>query len=186
MSAVPQERMSIDEFLAWAERQPGRYELFRGLVYAMTPERAVHAEVKFAGQTALANAIRARALPCHMLPDGMTVRIDDATAYEPDALVYSGPKLPPEALEVPNPVVIVEVLSPTTRHVDAAIKLAGHFRLSSVAHYLVVDPDKPQIIHHARNPDGSILTRVVTEGAVILDPPGMQIGIADLYPDPAG
>ncbi len=186
MSAVPQKRMNVDEFLAWAEGQPGRYELFRGSIYAMTPERAGHAVVKFAVQTALANAIRSRGLPCHMLPDGMTVRIDDATAHEPDALVYCGPPLAPSALEVPNPVVVVEVLSPTTRHVDAQIKLAGYFRLPSVAHYLVIDPEKPLVIHHARQGDGTILTLIVSEGMIVLDPPGIEIAAADIYSTMAG
>jgi len=40
MSALPQKRMNVDEFLAWAKARPGRYELFRGAVYAMTPERS--------------------------------------------------------------------------------------------------------------------------------------------------
>jgi Uma2 family endonuclease len=182
MSALPQKRMTVDEFLAWAEDRPGRYELFRGAVYAMTPERAVHAEVKFAVQTALANAIRARNLPCRMLPDGMTVRIDEATAHEPDALVYCGQRLPPAAIEVPNPVVVVEILSPSTRHVDAQMKLVGYFRLPSVAHYLVIDPDKPLVVHHARNNDGSILTRIVSDGVLLLDPPGLALTVADLYP----
>jgi Uma2 family endonuclease len=181
VSALPQKPMSVDEFLAWAEGQPGRYELFRGAVYAMTPERAGHAEVKFAVQAALAHAIRARNLPCRMLPDNMTVRIDDATAHEPDGLVYCGPRLAPSAIEVPNPVVVVEVLSPSTRHVDAQIKLVGYFRLPSVAHYLVIDPEKPLLIHHARQVDGSILTRIVSEGAIVLDPPGIQLAISDIY-----
>lgn len=181
VSALPQKRMRVDEFLVWAEGQPGRYELFRGSVYAMTPERSVHAEVKFAVQTALANAIRARGLPCRVLPDGMTVRIDNSTAHEPDALVYCGPRLAPSALEVPAPVIVVEVLSPSTRHIDAQIKLAGYFRLPSVMHYLVVDPDKPLVIHHARNGDGTILTRIVSEGTLTLDPPGIEIALTDIY-----
>ena len=57
---------------------------------------------------ALVAGIRARRLPCHVLPDGMTVRIDDSTAYEPDAIVYCGPKLPPSALEVTDPMIVVE------------------------------------------------------------------------------
>jgi Uma2 family endonuclease len=181
MSAVPQRRMNVDEFLAWAEAQPGRYELFRGSVYAMTPERAVHAEVKLAVQTALADAIRGRQIPCRVLPDGMTVRIDESTAHEPDALVYCGPRLAPSAIEVPNPVIVVEVLSPSTRHIDAQIKLAGYFRLSSVMHYLVIDPDKPLVLHHARNADGTILTRIVSDGMIGLDPPGIEIAIGDIY-----
>lgn len=181
MSAVTQKRMNVDEFLTWAEGRPGRYELFRGDVYAMTPERAVHAATKFAIQAALANAIRARSLPCHMLPDGMTVRVDDSTAHEPDALVYCGPRLAPSAIEVPNPVIVVEVLSPSTRHIDAQFKLAGYFRLPSVAHYLVIDPDRPLIMHHARNSDGTILTRIVSEGTFALDPPGIELAVADIY-----
>ena len=183
MSALPQKRMNVDEFLAWAEGQPGRYELFRGEVYAMTPERAVHAKIKFAIQMALANAIRARLLPCHMLPDGMTVRIDDSTAHEPDALVYCGAELAPHAIEVPNPVVVVEVLSPSTRSIDVQYKLANYFRLPSVAHYLIVDPDKPLVVHHARRDDGTILTRIVSDGVVALDPPGIELAVADIYPE---
>jgi Uma2 family endonuclease len=181
MSALPQTHMTVDEFLAWAEGRPGRYELFRGSVYAMTPERAAHALTKFAVQAALANAIRSRGLPCHMLPDGMTVRVDESTAHEPDALVYCGAPVAPSALEVPNPVVIVEVLSPSTRHIDAQIKLAGYFRLPSVMHYLVIDPDKPLVLHHARNADGTILTKIVNEGLVALDPPGIEIAVTDIY-----
>jgi Uma2 family endonuclease len=181
MSAMPQKRMTVDEFLAWAEDQPGRHELFRGVVYAVTPGRAVHAAVKFAVQTALATGIRARCLLCHMLPDGMTVRIDDTTAHEPDALVYCGPRLAPSALEVPNPVIVVEVLSPSTRHIDAQIKLAGYFLLPSVEHYLIVDPDMPLIIHHARATGDSILTRIVTDGSIKLEPPGLELDVADIY-----
>src|SRR5262245_23201202 len=139
MIALPQTRMTVDEFLAWAEGQPGRYELYNGVVYAMTPERVRHAEVKFAVQKALDAAIRRARVSCHMLRDGMTVRIDHETAHEPDALVYCGERLPPAAIEVPHPVIVVEVLSPSTRHIDAAAKLVGYFRLPSVMHYLIID-----------------------------------------------
>jgi Uma2 family endonuclease len=60
------------------------------------------------------------------------VRIDETTAHEPDAVVYCGPRLPASAIEVPNPVIVVEVLSSSSRHIDAQIKLAGYFRLPSV------------------------------------------------------
>jgi Uma2 family endonuclease len=181
MTVLTKARMSVDEYLAWAEGQPGRYELVNGTVYAMTPERAVHAEIKLAVHLALAAGIRARALPCRVMPDGMTVRIDEGTAYEPDALVYCGPKLAPSALEVTNPVLVIEVLSPSSQHIDASLKLAGYFRLPSVMHYLIVDPDQPLIIHHARQNDDSLLTRIVREGAIALDPPGLDLALADIY-----
>jgi Uma2 family endonuclease len=181
MTALSKPRMTVDQFLPWAAEQPGRYELFNGEVHAMSPEGAGHAKIKFAVQTALAAGIRARGLPCHMLPDGMTVRVEETTAHEPDALVYCGPELAPSAIEVPNPVIVVEVLSPSTRRIDATAKLAGYFRLPSVAHYLIVDPTKPMIVHHARGAEGTLVTRIVTEGSITLDPPGMELAVSEIY-----
>ena len=182
MTALPKTRMTVDEYLAWTEEQPGRYELLDGAVFAMSPEGAGHAEKKAAVHAALLAGIRTRGLACYPLPDGMTVRINDVTAYEPDALVYCGEKLPPTAVEVRNPVIVVEVLSPSTRHVDLSAKLADYFRLPSIAHYLIVDPEKPRVIHHARATGDTILTRIVSEGTIRLDPPGFEFAMADIYP----
>jgi Uma2 family endonuclease len=181
MAALTKVRMTVDQYLAWAEGQPGRCELVNGIVYAITPERAVHAEIKLAVHMALAAGIRGRALPCYVMPDGMTVRIDEATAYEPDALVYCGAKLAPSALEVTSPMIVIEVLSPSSQHIDASLKLAGYFRLPSVAHYLIIDPDQPLILHHARRNDDSILTRIVRNGVITLDPPGLDLALDDVY-----
>jgi Uma2 family endonuclease len=179
MTALTKPRMNVDEFLAWAVDQPERHELFRGEVYAMSPETAGHADTKAAVYNALLAGIRARHLSCHVFPDGMTVRIDETTAYEPDALVYCGEKLPPSAIGVPEPVIVVEVI-PSRRQVDLAIKLAGYFLLPRLAHYLIVDPTRSLILHHSRSGD-AILTRVVTEGAIVLDPPGLELALADVY-----
>ncbi len=173
--------MTVDEFLVWADAQPGRYELHGGEVFSMAAERTAHAEMKFAIQSALQAGIRKAGLPCFMLPDGMTVRISNDTAHEPDALVYCGPKLPADAMEVPNPIIVVEVLSPSTRRIDASKKLGGYFSLQSVHHYLIVDPEKPPLIHHQRQADGTILTRLISDGAVHLDPPGFSIRITDIF-----
>ena len=74
-------------------------------------------------------------LPCQAAPGGTTVEIDEDTDYEPDALINCGPPIPDDATAAPNPVVIVEVLSPSTATVDAGGKLADYFRLASVRHY---------------------------------------------------
>jgi Uma2 family endonuclease len=181
MTAVAKARMTVDEYLAWAEGRPGRYELVDGTVHMMAPERAAHAETKLAIHIGLLTGIRGRNLPCRVLPDGMTVRIDNATAYEPDALVYCGPKLNPSALEVPNPIIVVEVLSPSFQHIDTTGKLAGYFSVPSVSHYLIVDPDRPLIVHHARSRTDSIVTRIVRDGTIMLDPPGLPLALADIY-----
>ena len=173
--------MNVDEYLAWAQGRPGRFELYAGVVYAMTPERAGHAQVKYAVQTALLAAIRRTGVPCHMLPDGMTVRVDDDTAHEPDALVYCGERLPDHAIEVPNPLIVVEVLSPSTRHIDASTKLAGYFRIAHVQHYLIVDPEKRLVIHHARGKADLVATHIVRQGIIRLVPPGIDLPFEALF-----
>jgi Uma2 family endonuclease len=174
-------RVNVDEYLAWAQEHPGRYELHSGEVIAMSLEGAGHAAVEYAVQTALLAGIRARGLPCHMLRDGMTIRIDETTAYEPDAVVYRGAKLAPSAIEVPAPIIVVEVLSPSTRRIDASAKLAGYFRVPSVAHYLIIDPNKPLVLHHARGDGDTILTHIVTQGAIELDRPQLAVALANIY-----
>jgi Uma2 family endonuclease len=172
MTALATHRMTVPEFLAWAEEQPrGRFELWNGQPVEMSPERARHAKTKFAVATALAAAIRNAALNCHMLPDGMTVRIDDRTAYEPDALVYCGDELPGDAVDVPEPVIVVEVASPGTVSIDTGVKLEGYFSLPSVLHYLILDPERRVITHHARR--ATIETAIIREGEVRLNPPGI-------------
>lgn len=173
--------MNVDEFLAWAAHQPGRYELFNGVVYAMTPERVVHAETKFAVAKARDAAVEQAGLTCWVLPDGMTVRVDDDTVYAPDALVYCGEQLAEDVVEVAQPVVTVDVLSPSTRHVDAAAKLAGYFNLPSVRHYLIIDPDKRIVIHHARGQGDEIITRIVRDRSINLDPPGLRVNLRGLF-----
>ncbi len=135
--------MTVDEFLPWVEAQErGNYELHDGEVIAMSPERAVHWKVKFNVAVALRNAIAAAGLNCHAVPDGATVRISQRTAFEPDALVYCGEEVADNSLEVPNPVIVVEVLSPGTPVTDLRDKLRGYFTVPSVHHYLIMRAGK--------------------------------------------
>ena len=117
-----------------------------------------------------------------MLPDGMSVRIDRETTHEPDALVYCGEKLPRSSIEVPNPMILVEVLSPSTRRIDASVKLAGYFRLPSVRHYLIFDLSGRLVIHHSRAEHDAIATRIVRDGNIRLDPPGIEFAIGEAFP----
>jgi Uma2 family endonuclease len=166
--------VSRREFLEWAEAQPrGRFERVDGEVIAKAPEQWGQARLRALIWRNLNRAITQAGLACEAVPRGMTVEIDDDTDYEPDALVNCGPPIPDDAIAAPNPVVIVEVLSPGTASVDTGAKLADYFRLASVQHYLLVRPTRREIVHHRRVADG-ILTQIVHEGVILLDPPGIS------------
>ena len=174
--------MTVDDFLAWAPQQPGRWELFDGVPVAMSPERVIHVQVKLRVVNALEKAIGAARLPCEALLDGVAVRIDKHRSYQPDALVYCGPALPGDALEVLNPTMVVEVLSPSNAMKELRDKLVGYFEVPSTAHYLIVDPDNRLVIHHARGEGEAISTRIISDRAAKLDLPGMELALADLFP----
>lgn len=178
------ESFTADAFLAWAANQPrGRYELVHGTVVAMAPERAVHARTKARTHRALEDAIIASGLACEAFPDGMTVRISEGTVYEPDAVVRCGPGTPDDAVEVADPVIVVEVVSRSSRAIDSGAKLADYFALASVRHYLVLNTDSRAVTHHHRDGGaGEIITRVLHQGRLVLDPPGLQIEVGDLFP----
>lgn len=169
--------LTVDEYLAWAKDNPGQYELHDGAIVAMSPQRVEHADVKFAIQSELRRAIVAAKAPCKMLPDGMTVRITKNKAFEPDALVHCGTAIAGNSWEIPDPVIVVEVASPSTAQYDATAKLSGYFSLPSVMHYLLLAPSEPPLILHSRQADGTILTRILHSGAFRLDPPGLELDV---------
>ncbi len=182
MTASAAAQMTVPDFLAWAEAQDqGRYELFRGRIVAMAPERAEHAEVKFRVTAALDAAIRRAGLSCQAFVDGLAVVIDETTSYVPDALVNCGEKVPRDSMIASNPVIVVEVLSPSTRGLDKVGKLADYFRVRAVAHYLVVDLTRRHIVHYRRQLDGAATAVIVREGEIRLDPPGLAVEVADLF-----
>src|SRR5688572_6221838 len=107
-------RMTVKEFLAWASVQPsGRYELVRGEVVPMAPERARHNLVKAAVFQALDKAVKRAGLPCTVFTDGMTVAIDNEHAREPDAAVQCGVTIDPDSMLLEAPLIVVEVTSPS-------------------------------------------------------------------------
>jgi Uma2 family endonuclease len=180
---MPQQRMSRDEFRRWAQSQPkGRYERVGGEPVAMTPERVGHIQVKTRVWQALDRAVRAAGVGCQALGDGLTVEVDAQTDYEPDALVNCGPPLPLDAVAATNPVVVVEVMSPSTQAIDAGDKLADYFRLPSIRHYLLVRTRRREVVHHERLSD-RIETRIVTAGEISLDPPGLVVAVDEFYGD---
>lgn len=86
-----------------------------------------------------------------------------------------------DALAAPDPVVIVEVLSPSRKPVDTGAELAGHLSLPSVRHCLVVRADRRTLVHHRRAKDGTTGTRLVAEGTTTLDPRGIRIAMEKFY-----
>jgi Uma2 family endonuclease len=183
MNIALRRTMTVLDYLAWAETQGEgpRTELINGQIVAMSPERIAHNRAKIAALIALRNAMVTAGIEGEVFTDGVTIPIDDHTAYEPDASVRCGAPLPGTGMTASDPVIVVEVLSPTSVHSDTSAKLIGYFKLASMRHYLIIDPDARTVTHHRRGDDGGISAQTLAAGTLRLDPPGLTLEVAALF-----
>ena len=183
---LPKVRMKVDEFLAWSERQPDdHYELVDGEIVAMTRDTVRHNRTKFAAARSLEDAIRAVGLPCVVLIDGVGVPINDRTLRIPDVLVQCGVDPDPDSLIIESPLIVVEVVSPSSERDDTDTKLIDYFSIPSIRHYLIVFSEKRVVVHHQRNGGDDITTRIAHDGDISLNPPGMTVLVAALLGPPS-
>jgi Uma2 family endonuclease len=184
MSVLAEQKMTVDEFLAWAEGREGRWELVDGIPVCMSPERVVHVETKLSAINALRSAIKNAGPSCQAFIDGLAIRVDQQRTFQPDVVINCGERLKPNVIEAPNPAVVVEILSPSTRAVDMGMKVRRYFELPSIHHYLILDADNRSIIHYARDGGDALLTRIVSAGELTLDPPGFKVEAQSVFPEP--
>ena len=184
MSEPAERLMTVDDFLEWAWGREGKFELHDGRPVAMSPERVRHAGTKSETYAALREATKRAKLPCRAYVDGITVRVRRDRAFVPDVLVVC-PAPPPDVVDIDNPLIVVEVLSPSTEEADHSLKLEGYLSLPSLAHYLILDPIRRVVIHHAREDGERAATRIYHAGALRLDPPGLELDVEALF-EPEG
>lgn len=182
MNPAGRSGMTAADFLGWTASLPEgrRYELVGGESVAMSPERIRHSLVKLDCAVSLRQAVRACGVACTVFGDGATVVVDNATVYEPDVTVQCGEPIDLDAVTVPHPTIVVEVLSPSTRGVDTGRKLVACFQLASDAHYLVLGPESRVVTHHHRSGE-RIITRILREGRLVPSPPEIEVEVADLF-----
>jgi Uma2 family endonuclease len=188
MSDLPKHKMTADEFLDWVEDLPseaGKFELWDGEVVVRhgpgfeEGELSQHWDAKGATYRSLHEAITRAGLPCFVAVDGPMVRLSPYSMARPDVLVYCGPRVLWGTREVLNPIILVEVLSPSTRKRDHGAKLEGYFTLPSLRHYLIIDPDRVRLVHHKRG-SGAIEPHIVTSPRLQLDPPGLDVDLTEV------
>lgn len=167
--------MTAAEFLAWEERQGGKWE-FDGLQpVAMTGATYAHNRVQANLIVALGSRLRGR--PCQ--PCGPDMRVPTAGGARfryPDALVSCRP-LPPDARDEPEPVVLFEVLSPSTEGEDNGTKLEEYLALPSLRRYVMLRQDRAHATIYERRGEDWYVLFARNADAVLAMP---EIGIASL------
>jgi Uma2 family endonuclease len=181
MVALPKARMTAEEYLRWSQSQDGgRHELVGGEVVMMSPETVRHVHVKSEAWLALRNAIKRAGVPCQAFADGVSVRIDKHMVREPDISVQCKPA-DPDALALDAPVIVAEVVSPTSVRSDTGAKVGEYFSIPTLRHYLIIDPFNMFVIRHSRSESTTVIeTEVCRSGSLVLDPPGITVAVDEL------
>ncbi len=182
-SAVrPLMQMTEAEYIAWERQQPERHEYWRGEVFSQAGGTRRHSLVGTNAARAIGNLLQGH--DCQAHGSDMRVHIE-ATGYHayPDVSVVCPPFEGDAEDEISNPVLVVEVLSPSTADFDRGGKF-GHYRqIPSLQEYLVLWQDEPRAEQHTRTEDGLWLLREVVgmDQSLRLASLNKQLALRDVY-----
>jgi Uma2 family endonuclease len=174
--------VSPEDYLEGELLAETKHEYLSGVVYAMAGARNVHNEV--AGNTFLALGGRLRGKQCRPYNSDTKVRLRLPAGlrfYYPDVQVTCQPNAADDTFQ-DRPVVIVEVISESTRRTDEGEKLEGYCALPSVENYLLVEAERALVIGYRRTPGGFI--REVHSGLEAIIPlPSIEteLPLAEIY-----
>jgi len=171
-----------EAYLEWEVRQPIRYELVDGQVYAMGGGTAEHDTIGNNLRAALHTQMRGK--PCRPHGPDLKVRAGRDGRY-PDALIDCGPRVP-GALHAQEPVAVFEVLSKSTGWIDQSLKLRDFDATPSIRTYVLISQDERRAMIYARDRDGrlGIQSAIILEGAdasIELPEFGLALPFSALY-----
>jgi len=180
MNVQPNLRMDKAAFLAWTKATEGRYELTGGRVVMMPGASRAHARI------------------VRKLVKALSSRLDP-TRWE--VIAEFGLDAGPETLRYPDvvvdradgddkdhtataPVLLAEVLSPSTAEIDLGDKAAEYLQIPSVIAYMVFSQDEPKAWVYVRKDAQSMLRPEVISGTdttVRIAAMQLELPMADIY-----
>lgn len=164
--ALPQTKMTLEDFLAWEDEQAERHLFYRGEVFAMVGVRQAHATVSL--NLGAAFKIALRGTPCRAFVADMKLRVDAAdTVFYPDVMVSCDSRDWTTPLFLSHPKLIVEVLSASTAAFDRGEKFAACRTLDTLEEYALVDIDARRVEVFRRNAEGRWVLYEFGEGETL-------------------
>ena len=179
MSNVAEKLMSLKEFLAWEHDQPERYEFARGVITMMTAASAAHVTIAMNLAFALRRALRGTG--CRPFGSDMKVIANDTVRY-PDISVTC-PPIDDKDDRVLEPILMVEVISPSTEREDRGRKKFDYVATPSVRQYAIIEQDARRIDLYTRAEEH--WTDEVVEGDAMLNLSsiGVEVSLDTIYED---
>lgn len=172
--------LPIDEYLAGERDVEIRHEYVTGYVYAMAGASNRHNRI--AGNLYIRLDEHLADGPCAPYISDMKVKVSESAVYYPDVVVAcDNPWNDPYCCT--HPVLVVEVLSPSTQRIDQGEKLAAYKNTATIRDYLIVAQDQMRVDLHQRQDDGDWIHLIFTEPdeAVEFVSIGLSLQVSDIY-----
>jgi Uma2 family endonuclease len=178
MNLAVRQTMSLAEFLEWEERQPLRYEFDGVSPVAMTGGTFAHAVIQ--RNLAFALTARLRGKPCQFLGSDLKFQVADGHIRYPDGMILCSP-IDRAATVVHQPVVVFEILSPSTTRTDRLIKAREYQATPSLRRYVMLEQDSIGATVYARA--GTSWTHEILVADSLLSLPEVEVDLplAELY-----
>ena len=175
--------LTVEEFVTWCPDDGQRWQLVDGEPVAMAPTRNAHGALVFQIGVVLNDHFRAKSMPCRVfVAPGVIPRLRPGMNYRiPDLGVVCG-QYPANDLDIKEPVLLIEVLSPSNARVTRA-NLWAYITLPSVTEVLLLHVAKPRAELLRRSEDGTWPAEpiIVTEGEFTLESVGCRVALPALY-----
>ncbi len=178
MSQAQHLPMTAEDYLAWEDQQDRRWEFDGFGPVAMVGGTWAHSRIQANIITALNNRLRGK--PCQPCGSDMRVRTAPDKYRYPDVTVVCIP-IPPDTRDLTEPVVIFEVLSPSTAETDRTDKLGEYVLLPSLQRYILVEQGRSFATVIARSPTGWTLLPAPPGSTLAMPELGIEVPLAEFY-----
>jgi Uma2 family endonuclease len=182
---VPQTQKRLyteEEYLALEEAVEGKSEYIHGEICPMSGGTDYHGALAMRLGSALIIALKGRG--CLVMSSDVKVRAG-GEMYYPDVSVTCGPRqyFSGNRTVITNPLLVAEVLSPSTEGKDRGEKFHNYLTVASLAVYLLVSQDEPRVEQFSRADDGRWSYTLASGLEDILDIPALSVSLtlADIY-----
>ncbi len=174
--------VSVEDYLAAEELSPFKREYVDGWVRAMTGASVRHNEVTLNCLYRLKQVLRGKM--CRPYHSDMKLRVGQQNStrfYYPDVQVVCKVNAPTDLYQ-DSPVLIIEVLSPSTRQYDLDEKLGAYLQIASLEYYIVLEQHQPIAIVMRRTTEGFLReTYEGIESTIALPLLGCTLSLGDIY-----
>jgi Uma2 family endonuclease len=183
MASQRKPRCSSNEYLAIEREAELKSEYFDGFVVAMAGASESHALIVTNLVGELRNQLRDR--DCRIFANDMRVDVREHGLFAyPDVAVVCGPPLfsGERRDNLRNPLLIVEVLSPSTEAYDRGLKFIKYRRIETLQEYILVAQDEARVERYLRQPEGKwLMSEATTLDGIIRLSVGGELKLAEVY-----